>query len=93
MQGELLPSDVDSLSDTLTNFRIETVDRLSSIQTMLAASQAKNDDHEARIRKLEENKETEARLTELEKFKWMVMGSGVLSIGALGTAITQLMGG
>lgn len=93
MQGELLPSDVDSLNDTLTNFRLETVDRLSSIQTMLAAAQAKNDDHETRIRKLEENKETEARLTDLEKFKWMVMGSGILSIGALGTAITQLMGG
>lgn len=49
VQGDLLPSDVNSLNDTLTGIRVD----LAEIKTLLASVTTRSEDHEARIRKLE----------------------------------------
>lgn len=49
MEGNLVPGEADKISDTLTNLRIEMVERLSKIETKLD----RVEDHENRIRKLE----------------------------------------
>src|SRR5690606_39443364 len=49
VEGNLVPGEADKISDTLTNLRIEMVERLSKIETKLE----RVEDNECRMRTLE----------------------------------------
>jgi hypothetical protein len=83
LQGDLMAGEVDKLTDTLTNLRVDIATQFAELKTILSDVAKSKEDHEVRIRVL-------------EQARWKFAGGvAVLSLfgGALSSWIVKVITG